>query len=154
MQQIQTAGRVGQRADTDERQDCRLPGHGWLPSGSLNSGSICPLSAPLPPPTHEKQVLRVGVSSGATCVVKKELPFSKGFPDGSGVKNPSANVGDVGLIPGLGRSPGEGNGNPLQYSVLENPMDRGAWRATVRAVAKESDMTERLNNNYHSPSPN
>ena len=51
-------------------------------------------------------------------------------------KNPSANAGGVGLIPGSGRSPGEGNGNPLQYSCLENPMDRGAWRATVPGVAK------------------
>ena len=49
------------------------------------------------------------------------------FPGGSAVKNLPAEEGDVGLIPGLGRSPGEGNGNPLQYSCLENPMDRGAW---------------------------
>ena len=47
------------------------------------------------------------------------------------VKNPPANAGDAGSIPGLGRSPGEGHGNPLQYSCLENPMDRGAWQATV-----------------------
>ena len=52
------------------------------------------------------------------------------------VKNLPANVGDLGLIPGSGRSPGEGNGNPPQYSGLENPMDRGAWRATVQGVAK------------------
>ena len=55
------------------------------------------------------------------------------------VKNPSANAGDVGdpsSIPGLRRSSGEGNGNPLQYSCLENPMDRGAWQATVHGVAK------------------
>ena len=55
------------------------------------------------------------------------------------VKNPLANAGDVrdaGLIPGLGRSPGGGHGNPLQYSCLENPMDRGAWWATVHEVAK------------------
>ena len=49
-----------------------------------------------------------------------------GFPGGSVVKNPPVNAGDAGLIPGSGRSPGEGNGNPLQYSCLENPMDRGA----------------------------
>ena len=59
-----------------------------------------------------------------------------GFPSGSVVKNLPANARDVGLISGLGRSPGEGNGNPLQYSCLENPMDRGAWRATVHGVAK------------------
>ena len=64
-----------------------------------------------------------------------------GFPGGSVVKNPPASAGDAGLIPGLGRSPGEGNGNPIQYSCLGNFMDRGAWRATVLGVAKESDTT-------------
>ena len=59
-----------------------------------------------------------------------------GFPSGSVIKNLPANVGDVGLSPGLGRSPGEGSGNPLQYSCLENPMDRGAWWATVHGVSK------------------
>ena len=59
-----------------------------------------------------------------------------GFTDGSVVKNPPANVGDVGLLPGPVRSPGGGNGNPLQYSCLVNPMDRGAWWATVHGVAK------------------
>ena len=60
------------------------------------------------------------------------------------VNNPSVNAGDIkdaGLISGLGRSPGGGNGNPLQYSCLENPMDRGAWRAAVHKVA-ESETTE------------
>ena len=52
------------------------------------------------------------------------------------VKNLPANAGDVGLIPGLGRSPGEGNGNPLQYSCWDNLMDRGAWQGTVNGVAK------------------
>ena len=56
------------------------------------------------------------------------------------VKNPSASAGVVGLIPGLGRSPGEGNGNPLQYSCLGNSMDRAAWQATVHGVTKELDM--------------
>ena len=62
-----------------------------------------------------------------------------GFPGGSVVKTLSANAGDVGdvsLIPGLGKSPGEGNGNPLEYVCLENPIDRGDWRATVHGVAK------------------
>ena len=65
------------------------------------------------------------------------------------VKNLPANAGNVGLIPESGRSPGEGNGNPLQHSCLENPMDRGVWWATVHGVTKESDMTEQLNNNYY-----
>ena len=51
-------------------------------------------------------------------------------------KNPPASVGDSGPIPGLGRSPGEGNGNPLQYSYSENFMDRGAWQVTVHGIAK------------------
>ena len=61
-----------------------------------------------------------------------------GFPGGAVVKNLPANTGDtdVGLIPGLGRSPGGGHSNPLQYSCLENPMDRGDWRATVLRVAE------------------
>ena len=61
------------------------------------------------------------------------------FPGGSVVKNLLAyagDAGDVGLIPGLGRSPGEGNRNLLQYSCLENPMDRGAWQDTLHEVAK------------------
>ena len=60
----------------------------------------------------------------------------KGFPGGSVVKNLPANARDSGLIPGLGRSPGEGNDNLLQYSYLENPTDRGAWQATVQRVTK------------------
>ena len=57
-------------------------------------------------------------------------------------KNPLANAGDVGSIPGSRRSPGEGNGNPLHYSCLENFMDRGAWRTIVHGVTKELDMTD------------
>ena len=67
------------------------------------------------------------------------------FPGGSDSKMSAYNAGDLGSIPGSGRSPGEGNGNPLQYSCLENPMDGGAWRATVHGVAKSrtqlSDFT-------------
>ena len=63
------------------------------------------------------------------------------FPGGSAVKNLPANGGDVGSVPGLGRPPGEGNGTPLQYACLENPMDKGAWWATVRG-ATESDTID------------
>ena len=59
-----------------------------------------------------------------------------GFPGGSGSKESACNVGDMGSIPGLGRSPGEGNGNPFQYSCLGNPMDRGAWQASLHEVKK------------------
>ena len=65
-----------------------------------------------------------------------------GFPGGSVVKSPPVNAGDLVSVPGSERAPGEGNGNPLQYSSLENPMDRGAWRATVHRVPKELEMTE------------
>ena len=60
------------------------------------------------------------------------------FPGGLAVKNPPVSVGDVGSIPGLGISPGEENGNPLLYSCLGNPMDRGAWQAIVHGAAKET----------------
>ena len=60
----------------------------------------------------------------------------EGFPGGSDGKESACNVGDLGLISGLGRSPGEGNGYPLQYSCLENSMDRGPWWATVHGVTK------------------
>ena len=67
-----------------------------------------------------------------------------GFPGGSVVKNPPANAGDVGSIPGWGGSPGGGHGNPLWYSCLGNPMDRRAWRATVHGVAKSWTQLKRL----------
>ena len=69
-----------------------------------------------------------------------------GFPDGSDSKESACNERDLGLIPGSGRSPGKGNGNPLQYSCLENPMNRGAWWTTVHGVAKSRT---RLSNWVH-----
>ena len=65
-----------------------------------------------------------------------KLSGFKGFPGGSGSKESTCSAGGPGSIPGSGRSPGEGNGNPLQYSCLGNPMDRGAWWATVHGVTK------------------
>ena len=62
--------------------------------------------------------------------------YTASFPGDSDRKESSCNAGDPGLIPGLGRSPGEGNGHPTQYSCRENPMDRGSWSATVHGVAK------------------
>ena len=78
-----------------------------------------------------------------TVIVRPPNQWRKasGFPGGSVVKNHPANERDTGSTPGSGRCPGEGNGNPLQNSCLENPMDRGASRAKVHEVSKESDMT-------------
>ena len=76
----------------------------------------------------------LGLNPGST-------PSHVGFPGVSVVKNSLVNAGDISLIPSLGRSPGEGNGYPLQYSCLGNPMDRGAWRATGHGIPKESNMT-------------
>ena len=73
--------------------------------------------------------------------LQNPLPQPKVFLGGSVVKNPPENTGDVGLISGSGRSPGGGNGNPLQYSCLGNLKNRGAWWATVHRVAEELDMT-------------
>ena len=71
------------------------------------------------------------------------MPVFLGFPGGSDGTESACNAGDLSLIPGSGRSPEEGNGKPLQYSCLENSMDRGALRATVHG-GRESDMTEQL----------
>ena len=82
---------------------------------------------------------------------KMKIQFEKylGFPGGSDDKESTCRARDLGVIPGLGRSPGGGHGNPLQCSCLENPMDRGASRATVPGVS-QSDTTERLSTEqYH-----
>ena len=85
-----------------------------------------------------------------TLLIKHPLLISTSdFPGGSDGKTSAYNAGDPGSVPGLGRSPGERNGNPLQYSCLENPMDGGAWWATVHRGHKELDMTERLHFHFH-----
>ena len=82
---------------------------------------------------------------------KSASPMSYlGFPGGTVVKNPPANAGDtgdMGSIPGSGRSPGIGNGNPLQYSCLGNPMARGAWQVTVQS-SRQSDLTEHIRTRF------
>ena len=75
--------------------------------------------------------------------------FTKGVRGGSVVKHPPANAGDVDSIPGSGRSPGAGHSNPLQYSCLENPTDRGAWTATVHEVTKSQTLLKQLGTHTH-----
>ena len=75
-------------------------------------------------------------------LINKSVSLLLGFPCGAAGKDSACSGGDLRLIPGSGRSPGEGHGNPLQYSCLENPVDREAWQATVRGGPKESDATE------------
>ena len=82
-----------------------------------------------------------GNASNSLIWTQLDFDMLKGLPSGLAVKN-SANAADTGSIPGLGRSPGGENGNPLQYSCLKNPMDRVAWWATVHGVTKELDTTE------------
>ena len=90
----------------------------------------------LKPPCNKRKINRRKTEFKNMCT------SHMGFLGGSSVvKNLPANSGDMGLIPGLGRSPGGGNGNPHQHFCLENPMDRGAWQARIHGVAKESDMT-------------
>ena len=102
--------------DTTEATECASQGaHTWIQVGTCG---------------------RWGGVSVSHCV-----GLSMGFPGGSAVKNPPASAGDADSIPGSGRSPGEGNGNPFQYSCLENPTDRGACQVTVHGVSKESDRT-------------
>ena len=75
-----------------------------------------------------------------------------GFPGGSGSKESACSVGDPDSIPGLGKSHGEGNGNPLQYSCLENPMDRGAWQTIAHGVAKSpSLLSDQVNTTKSDP---
>ena len=114
------------------------PPSGWKVT-SCNQSSACPFP-PLPLLDCVQELITPGLGSRIHCSTC--LLLSTPFRD-TGVKNLPANAGDAGLIPGLGRFPGEGNGNPVQYSCLENPMDRGAWQPGYSPWGhKVSDMTE------------
>ena len=79
---------------------------------------------------------QVFFNSDLAIILCVELKDQSGFPGGSGGKVSACNAGNPGLIPGSGKAPGEGNGNPLQYSCLENPMEGGVWQAIVHGLAK------------------
>ena len=97
--------------------------------------------------SHMNTYIHIGLAKNSFRFFCKILCM--GFPSGAVVKNPPANAGDTGdagSIPGSGRAPGGGNGNPLQYSCLENPMDRGAQRAAAHGVSTELDTTDHNTN--------
>ena len=106
----------------------------------------------VPSQKHFRRTLQFhGKSFFLVALISPPLNFL-GFPGGSVVKNPPANTGDsgdMGSIPGSGRSSVEGNGNPLQYSCLEYPMDRGAWRATVHRVTKSHTQLKQFSTHTH-----
>ena len=112
--------------------DCSLPGSSVQRFSSKNSGMdfYAFIHGISPDPGIEP----ISITSPALT--------GRGFPGGSEDKASACNAGDPGSIPGLGKSLGEGNGNPLQYSCLENPMDIGAWQAYSPWGHKESDTTE------------
>ena len=89
--------------------------------------------------------IKIGLFFFALLSCKSSLYILRESPNSSVGKETVCSAGDLGSIPGLGRSPGKGNGNPLQYSCLENPMDRGAWQATVHGVARVRHNFEQLN---------
>ena len=106
-----------------------------LPLGECSLGTSLAFFPGHPPSGKQTQPASTWTTQAARLGVKSWSHL--GFPGGlSGKKNPPANPGDWGSIPGSGRSPGGGHGNPPQCSCLENPMDRGAWRAAVHGVTK------------------
>ena len=119
----------------------------WLLLTTPPSTLVFPLPAP-------SSCMAPNILVGPIFIAPHQSPEG-GFPGGPVVKNLPAKAGDVDLIPGSGRSPGGGNGTPLQYSCLGNPLDRGAWQATVHGVAKSQTRlsTYTLRLHYCSPGP-
>ena len=121
-----------------------------LEATSVKQHSMPVLSPSCPPLSRRRRLHFLYVSCIILLLVPNKL-VSNHSTSTPMVKNLPADVEDIrgaGLLPGSGRSLREGHGNPLQYSCLRNPMDRGAWRDTVHGVAKESDMTQQLNTHH------
>ena len=124
--------------------NCSPPGssvHGILQARILEwrwpfSSPEYPPNPGIEPESPASPTLQTDSLSAETSEKPEDLILEQGFPHSSVGKESACNAGDPGLIPGLGRSPGEGNGNTLQYSCLENSMDGGAWSATVHGVSR------------------
>ena len=124
--------------------DCSLPGssiHGIFQAKTLEWVAISFSRSSWP--RGWTQVSHI-VGRRVTIWATREVFILWGFPGGTSVQNPPASAGVTGLIPGSGRSPGESHGNPLQYSCLENPMERGAWQVTVHSVSKRWTQLKQL----------
>ena len=113
-----------------------IPDHLDLGTGMLHRKSISTSAQKLVSFSYRIEYCAISSSSGNMLLFSVYAVPSLDFPGGSDSKEPVYNAGDLGSIPGSGRSPGEGNGDPLQYSCLENSMDRGTWRAIVHGAAK------------------
>ena len=120
----------------------------FLSISSLQIDSSCCVCAPEIPYVLEA-LTNISEESLVHFFLNSLWVLTSGFPGGSVGKESACNVGDQGLIPGLGRSPREGNGNPLQYSCLENPMDSGAWQATVHRVTQSQTRLKQLSTHTH-----
>ena len=113
-----------------------IPDHLDLGTGMLHRKSISTSAQKLVSFSYRIEYCAISSSSGNMLLFSVYAVPSLDFPGGSDSKEPVYNAGDLGSIPGSGRSPGEGNGDPLQYSCLENSMDRGTWRAIVHGITK------------------
>ena len=145
---VKNESEVAQSCTTpSDPADCSLPGssvHGIFQARVLESGAIAFSKAYLVTFIYPQSYL-AGVRIATTGYDQQRAGICEpgGFPGGSDGKESACNAGDPGSVAGSGRSPGEGNDNPLQYSYLRITMDRGAWQATVHGVAKS---WTRLNN--------
>ena len=120
------------------RQPSNRAERGWVPGWPSRAG-------PSPSETSSLLLCLKHYGLGITCY--NSLAWTLGFPDGSDSKDSACDVGDLGSIPGSGRSPGGGHGNPLQYSCPENPMDGGVWWVTVPGVEKSRTQLSDFHNN-------